>query len=154
MKMETRIEPARSDDAPDVLRLLERSHLPIDGLLDHLATTLVARQNGRIVGSAALEVYPDGALLRSVAVAPEAQGQGLGHALTEAAVRMAEAVRAPSIYLLTTTAERYFPQFGFERIARADVPATVQSSVEFTSACPASAAVMRKPLQQGDEYGS
>jgi amino-acid N-acetyltransferase len=144
--METHIEQARPDDAQDVLRLLERNHLPLDGLLDHLATTLVARQNGLIIGSAALEVYPDGALLRSVAVAPEAQGQGLGHELTDAAIRMAEAVHAPAIYLLTTAAERYFPKFGFERIARTDVPATVQTSIEFTSACPSSAAVMRKSL--------
>jgi amino-acid N-acetyltransferase len=59
---------------------------------------------------------------------------------------MAEALKVPAIYLLTTTAERYFPKFGFERIARTDVPATVQTSIEFTSACPASAAVMRKLL--------
>jgi hypothetical protein len=48
--------------------------------------------------------------------------------------------------LLTTTAERFFPKFGFESIARTDVPATVQASIEFTSACPTSAAVMRKQL--------
>ena len=144
--MRTQIEPARPEDADDVCRLLEPNHLPVDGLQDHLATTLVARENGKIIGSAALEVYTDGALLRSVAVAPEAQGQGLGHRLTEAAVRMAAAVNVPGIYLLTTTAERFFPRFGFERIARTDVPATVQASIEFTSACPASAVVMRKSL--------
>jgi amino-acid N-acetyltransferase len=144
--MGTHIEQARPGDAPDLLGLLERNHLPPDGLLDHLATTLVARQNGQIIGSAALELYPDGALLRSVAVAPEAQGSGLGHQLTDAAIRMAEALKVPAIYLLTTTAERYFPKFGFERIARTDVPAAVQTSVEFTAACPASAAVMRKLL--------
>jgi amino-acid N-acetyltransferase len=144
--MRTQIEQARAEDAEDVLRLLERNHLPLDGLLDHLATTLVARQNGQIIGSAALEVYPDGALLRSVAVAPEAQGQGVGHELIDAAIRLAQAVHAPAVYLLTTTAERYFPKFGFERIARPDVPTTVQTSVEFTSVCPSSAAVMRKSL--------
>jgi amino-acid N-acetyltransferase len=144
--METRIERARPDDAQDVLRLLEQAHLPLDGLRDHFATTVVARQNGQIIGSAALEVYPDGALLRSVAVAPEAQRQGLGHELTHAAIQMADAVKAPAIYLLTTTAERFFPKFGFERIARTDVPASVQTSIEFTSACPSSATVMRKPL--------
>jgi hypothetical protein len=37
-------------------------------------------------------------------------------------------------------------KFGFERIARTDTPATVQTSVEFTAACPSSAAVMRKSL--------
>jgi hypothetical protein len=35
-----------------------------------------------------------------------------------------------AIYLLTTTAEPYFPKFGFERIQRADVPPTVQTSTE------------------------
>ena len=144
--MEARIELARPDDAAEVLRLLERNHLPLDGLLDHLATTVVARQNGQVIGSAALELYPDGALLRSVAVVSEAQGQGLGHRLTDEAIRLAKDVNAPAIYLLTTTAERFFPRFGFEPIARTDVPATVQTSIEFTSACPASAAVMRKSL--------
>ena len=38
---------------------------------------------------------------------------------------------------LTTTADGYFPRFGFERIERSQVPATVRESVEFTSACPA-----------------
>ena len=66
--------------------------------------------------------------------------------LTHAAIRLAKELNVPALFLLTTTAERYFPQFGFERIARTDVPATVQTSIEFTSACPASAAVMRKPL--------
>jgi len=52
----------------------------------------------------------------------------------------------PAIYLLTTTAEQYFPKFGFERIARSDVPPGVQTSIEFTAACPSSATVMRKRL--------
>jgi amino-acid N-acetyltransferase len=63
-----------------------------------------------------------------------------------AALRLAQDLEMPAIYLLTTTAERYFPKFGFERIARDDVPATVRTSVEFTSACPSSAAVFRKRL--------
>ena len=144
--MRTQIDPAQPEDAPAVLRLLQLNHLPLEGLTDWLGTTLVARRNGQIIGSAALEVYKDGALLRSVAVAPEAQGQGLGHELTAATIRLAETLNAPALDLLTTTAERFFPRFGFERIARADVPATVQTSIEFTSACPSSATVMRKSL--------
>jgi amino-acid N-acetyltransferase len=50
------------------------------------------------------------------------------------------------VYLLTTTAERFFRTFGFERIERAAVPQSVQTSIEFTSACPSSATVMRKIL--------
>ena len=69
MSARAQIEPARTTDCDDVLRLVEQSGLTLDGLANHLATTLVARQEGRIVGIAALEVYPDGVLLRSVAVA-------------------------------------------------------------------------------------
>ena len=107
---------------------------------------MVARQAGRIVGSAALEVYRDGALLRSVAVAPELKGQGLGRRLTEAMIDLARDLDTPALYLLTTTAQTYFPSFGFEEIERAVVPNSVQASVEFTSACPSTAIVMRKRL--------
>ena len=67
--------------------------------------------------------------------------------LTEAAIALARDRRLPVLYLLTTTAEAYFPRFGFERIERDEVPAGVQASVEFTSVCPASATAMRKPLE-------
>ena len=144
--MDVRIEPAQPADSDAVLALLVESDLPTAGLREHLGTTVVARRDDQIVGSAALELYAEGALLRSVAVSRQQQGQGLGFRLTEAAINLAGAVRAPAIYLLTTTAERFFPKFGFEPIARGDVPASVQMSIEFTSACPSSATVMRKTL--------
>jgi amino-acid N-acetyltransferase len=147
--MPTNIEPARPEDVHAVFELLAEQHLPLDGLDEHVGTMVVARQDGRIVGSAALEIYPDGALLRSVAVAAPLQRQGLGRRLTAAAVGLAEARRVPAIYVLTTTAADYFPRLGFERITRADVPAGVQSSVEFTSACPSTATVMRMRLASG-----
>jgi N-acetylglutamate synthase-like GNAT family acetyltransferase len=142
-----RIERAREGDVPDVLRLLERNHLPLDGLLDHLATLIVARSDEAVVGTAALELYGSGALLRSVSVEPAVQRHRLGHRLTDAAIEMAASAGMSAIYLLTTTAADFFPRFGFEPIARAEVPADVQRSVEFTSACPSSATVMRKVLQ-------
>jgi hypothetical protein len=39
-----------------------------------------------------------------------------------------------------------FPKFGFETIARAEFPPTVQQSVEVTSACPSTTTVMWKRL--------
>ena len=75
------VDDATSLDAPAILSLLERCRLPTAGLADHLAETLVARRDGQIVGSAALELYADGALLRSVAADPRERGVGLGHAL-------------------------------------------------------------------------
>ena len=140
------IEAATAGDLQQVHALLGRHHLPLAGVDDHLATMIVARDGARVVGTAALELYADGALLRSVAVDPSQQGRRLGHELTETALRLAEAHGAAAVFLLTTTAERFFPRFGFEPIPRAAVPASVQASIEFTSACPASAIVMRKAL--------
>jgi amino-acid N-acetyltransferase len=141
-----RIEPAAAGDLPQVHALLGRHQLPLAGVDDHLATMIVARDGARVVGTAALELYADGALLRSVAVDPSQQGRHLGHELTEAALRLARSHGAAAVFLLTTTAERFFPRFGFEPIPRDAVPASVQASIEFTSACPASAIVMRKAL--------
>jgi len=49
-----------------VFSLVSRQGLPIDGLREHLTRTLVARRAGVVVGSAAIGLYEDGALLRSV----------------------------------------------------------------------------------------
>ena len=140
------IEPASDRDLPDVHRLLDQHHLPLDGVDDHVRTMVVARDGGLVVGAAAIELYADGALLRSVAVDAAQQGKRLGHRLTEAALSLARGHGVDTVFLLTTTAERFFPRFGFEAIARAEVPASVQASIEFQSACPASAVVMRKHL--------
>ncbi len=144
--MPTQITLAEAADAEAIFTLVAGQHLPLDGLREHLATTLVAHEGAPVVGSAALEFYADGALLRSVAVAAGRQGHGLGSELTRAALTLAEQRHAPAVYLLTTTAERFFPKFGFERIQRDEVPPGVKTSVEFTSACPSSAVVMRKEL--------
>ena len=56
-------------------------------------------------------------------------------------------VDLPDVYLLTTTAEQFFPKWGFVQIPRDDVPAGVQQSVEFQSACPSTAIVMRATLR-------
>lgn len=140
------IERATASDLPEVLKLLEHHHLPLDGVRDHLDSMVVAKHDGRVVGVAAAELYADGALLRSVAVDPALQGKGVGHQLTEAVLHIVRQRNAAVVFLLTTTAEKFFPRFGFESIARSDVPATVQQSIEFQGACPASAVVMRKQL--------
>jgi amino-acid N-acetyltransferase len=148
MSSDVLIGPARPDDLAAVLRLLERTSLPTAGLADHLAHAIVARQDDEIVASAALEIYGDGALLRSVAVDPRLQGTGLGQRITSAAIAAADAEGVPALFLLTTTANGFFPKFGFSVVSRADVPDTVRDSVEFRSACPASAVVMQKTLRR------
>jgi amino-acid N-acetyltransferase len=140
------IDSARDAELPAVLALLKQAGLPPDGLSDHLSTTLVARDASSIVGSAALELYGDAALLRSVAVDQRLRGQGLGQQLTHAALDLARQHGVDTVYLLTETATDFFPRFGFQPTTRSAVAPAVQPSVEFTSACPASAAVLALDL--------
>ena len=140
------IEPARAEDVGRVKELLREQRLPLDGLDDHLDTLLVARDDASVVGSVALELYDGGALLRSLTVAPGIQGQGVGRLLTESIVRLARERGIHDVFLLTTTASAYFPRFGFEQVARDDVPQSVRESIEFKSACPSSAIAMRARL--------
>ena len=146
MTTDTVIELAQAQDLPAVLELLRHSQLPTDDLERHLPTMLVARHDGRIVGSAALEVYGSGALLRSVAVNATRRGEGVGHRLTEAALDLARHHKVRTVYLLTTTAGDFFPRFGFRPIDRTAVAAGVQTSAEFTSACPSSALAMARDI--------
>ena len=141
------IRAAAEADLPAIRKLLDAEHLPLAGVDEHVGTMVVARDGDEITGAAAVELHPDGALLRSVVVGSNVRGQGLGHQLTEAALSVAKDRGARTAFLLTTTAEQFFPKMGFERISRDDVPASVQTSVEFQSACPASAIVMRKRLE-------
>ena len=136
------IGAARSSELPAVLTLLDRSGLPQAGLADHLVTTLVARDEDQVVGSAALELYGAAALLRSVAVASTLRGEGLGQRLTRAALDLARDRGVATVYLLTETTGDFFTRFGFHAIDRSAVDAAVQQSVEFRGACPASAQVL------------
>lgn len=141
------IEQADESDLPALLNLLADSGLPQAGISDHLATALVARIGQDVIGSAALEVYGGLALLRSVAVKQAYQGQGLGQRLTQAALNLARQQGITHVYLLTETASRFFPRFGFRPIERSHAPVAVQQSIEFTSACPDSALAMEVNLE-------
>lgn len=124
--------------------LLQTSGLPTQGLTsDHL---LLACAGSEIVGTAALEIYLDGVLLRSVAVDAQHRGTGIGTGLTEAALDEARSSGATAAYLLTTTAAPFFEQRGFRILPRSEVPESIRQSVEFESLCPSSAAAMVRSL--------
>ena len=110
------------------------------------SNALVARQGKRLVGSAVLELYADGALLRSVAVEESVRGKGIGLRLTAKALELARERGMRRVFLLTETAAGFFPRLGFRAIARSAVPASVRTSLEFTAACPESALVMEHAL--------
>ena len=144
--MNPTLRPGSSADHAQVTALLERLDLPLAGVPPDLAGFTVAERDGRVVGTAALEQFGTVGLLRSVAVDAAQRGAGLGARLVDHVLDRARAAGIEDVFLLTTTAERYFPRHGFESVPRAEAPAALQASAEFRGACPASAVLMRRRI--------
>jgi amino-acid N-acetyltransferase len=141
---DAKIRVATSADRLAIERLLEANDMPVAGIPQALEGFFVAESDGEIVGVIGVEQWGDDGLLRSAAVESRARGVGLGRRLVDHAVVFAEGRALRRLYLLTTTAEHYFPAFGFSRVERDAVPAEIQQSVEFRGACPASAVAMMR----------
>jgi amino-acid N-acetyltransferase len=137
---------ARPDDLQCVEDLLRGNSLPTDGVAEAFMDFLVAERDGALIGAIGLEISGDVALLRSAVVSRGARGQGVGERLVRTIVAHAGEKGVRALFLLTTTAQSYFPRFGFVEIPRSDVPESVRRSPEFRGACPESAVVMMRVL--------
>jgi len=154
--MTASIRHATRDDLPAIERLLTEADLPTAGVAEIVNGRpddfFVAETNDdakQLVAVAGVEVCRDDALLRSVAVQPDWRKHGVGRELVRRIVSHAEERGISALYLLTTTAEHYFPRFGFERIERSTVPREIAETLEFKSACPATAVAMKRAVADG-----
>lgn len=83
-------------------------------LHDLLPNFFIADDNGKIVGCATLEIYSRKlAEIRSLAVAPEAQGHGVGKQLVEACVELAKQHNVYEVMAISS-AEEFFKKCGFD----------------------------------------
>ena len=142
------IELARRTDRPAIEGLLQANGLPTLGLELAMPAAIVAREDRRIVGCAAVEIYGSAGLLRSVCVEPAQRGTGLGRRLVERTEYVARHRGVDELFLLTETAAEWFERLGFTPDRRESAPAPLQASPEFTGACPVSAALLRKRLDR------
>jgi amino-acid N-acetyltransferase len=142
LSVEVSLRRALPADKPAVEALMLSRDLPLDGLEAHYNTFWVADADGKVLGTAGLEVHGRLGLLRSLAVDPDSGGAGIGSRLTWQLLEEAVGMGLREVFLLTTTAEDFFPRFGFVRLRRREVPAEVQESALF-KACPGSAVAMR-----------
>jgi amino-acid N-acetyltransferase len=141
-----RVRPAAPPDLAGVLAMLDRAGLPTAGVPPSLTGFLVAESGTRLVGVIGLEAYGPVALLRSAVVAADARGAGVGASLVTRLLARAGSQGIHDVYLLTTTAEAWFPRFGFVGVTRDAVPEALHASEEFKGACPDSAVVMHAAL--------
>lgn len=142
------IRPAIAADEAAVSKLLITAGLvPLDPTAQFGPQYSVAvTADGVLVGVAGIERHGSNGLLRSVVVAKEMQRQRIGKHLTGDRLRWAEEQGVHSVFLLTRTARDYWKQFGFTEIDRTAAPSEIQSSHEWSSACPATAIAMVKSL--------
>ncbi len=141
-----RIREATNRDLDAVESLLSANDLPLDGVKENFSGFVVAEDKGEIAGAIGLEKFGSVALLRSAVVSPAYRGSGVGRRLVEQLLERASNEGIEQLFLLTTTAEKYFPRFGFSPTDRSAVPTAVKTSAEFQGACPDSAVVMTRRI--------
>jgi amino-acid N-acetyltransferase len=140
------IEKASPRDLQSIRTLLDLAALPSADISEQsLQRFLVYRTSAGVIGAVGLDYYENAVLLRSLVVEKQHAGRGIGKELVAAAERLATDTAAPAIYLLTTTADRFFESLGFRRLQRELAPAAIRGSQQFALLCPASAVLMVKP---------
>jgi amino-acid N-acetyltransferase len=89
----------------------------------------VAERDGAVMGCGALHVlWEDLAEIRTLAVHPDAVGQGVGHALVAQLVEQGRMLGLRRLFVLTFE-ERFFSRHGFQSIQGTPVPAEVYDEI-------------------------
>ena len=145
-----KLRPALPSEHHEIQVLLSDNRLPVDDLATAAVEFIVAVEGEHVFGVVGLERFGDAGLLRSLAVARDQRGSGLGGALVQGAESLARERGLRQLVLLTLTATPFFARLGYALTARESVPAAVRDSAEFRSICPASAACMTKALGSHD----
>jgi len=142
-----RFEAAHATDESAIRKLVEACGLPTSDLTAaHLAQFFVCRTPDGVVGSVGLELAGESALLRSLAVEQSHRGLGIASELVRVAETHAATSGGTAVYLLTTTAEKFFAARGYQTIRRDAAPPAMQATLEFAAVCPSASVCMAKRL--------
>lgn len=127
--------------------LLREANLPLEGL--EAAYLFLLEQEGHPLGLVGYEAHPPFVLLRSLVVAKELRGQGVGLHLLRFAIKEVRNRGFKEAYALTQTIPELLIREGFAEVSRQTAPPALLASAEFQGACPASARLFRLVLQSG-----
>lgn len=142
------IRGAIKDDLKVIKSLLDSASLPSVDIDKHLLNFLVLEKSGTLTGTIGMELYENTALLRSLAIQKDYRNKGYGKELYYALISKAKKMNVNNIYLLTETAEGFFSEEGFQKIAREQVPPSIKQTNEYSSLCPEGAICMVKKLSE------
>jgi amino-acid N-acetyltransferase len=123
------IRKARLSDVPQIVTLVDHYFrrgevLPrsLEETYQSLRDWVVAEEDSQVVGCGSLLImWADLAEIRSLVVASEFQGRGLGRQLLEWLVKEAKALGLPQIFTLTRQIG-FFANLGFQETSRESLP--------------------------------
>ncbi|HHW02720.1 MAG TPA: GNAT family N-acetyltransferase [Thermoanaerobacterales bacterium] len=140
------IRKALPTDISKVKEVLSKVNLSAD--IDSIDNFMVMELDNNIIATAGLEIYQDVAILRSVAVLPEFQHQGLGDGLVRAMINYADRRKISKLFLFTQTARGFFEKIGFKLIQRETIDERCKTSQQYKSNCPVNAYVMELNVKE------
>jgi N-acetylglutamate synthase-like GNAT family acetyltransferase len=148
MTMSLIAEPVTPDRCPELEAGLRAAGLPTDDLGEPGRSFFRFRDAGRrTIGFIGFERTGPVALLRSLAVAESARGQGFGLTITRWALDHMAHLGITDVYLLTTGAAGFFAaKLGFVPTPRGQAPEAIRASRQFAALCPSSAVLMHRRL--------
>lgn len=138
---------ALNGDLKQLESILKKSKLPYEDCKYHLNNFVLMESDKEIVAIGGSEMFGDIALLRSITVLKQYQGNGLGNSIFFKIKKDLIVRGVKTIYLLTETAEEYFRALGFEQTSRDIVPQQIKKTKQFSTLCPSSAVVMKCGVQ-------
>lgn len=139
---------ATAHDHDAICALLQECALPSQDIRAYPSDFVVAEDGERLAAVVGLQLVGQAGLLRSLAVQSHYRGRGLAQALVARIVAHAHARGIAKLYLLTTTAEKFFERLGFAMTERSAVPSEMLATEEFQSLCPSTAVCMTREISQ------
>lgn len=123
------IRAAKVTDAGSIMRLvnelaMRQVMLPRSpaSVIEHIRDFVVAERDGRFVGCGALHiVWSDMAEIRSIAVHPDEQHNGIGRAMADALLDIARELGVPTVYAFTYV-QGFFEKMGFRVVEHRELP--------------------------------
>jgi N-acetylglutamate synthase-like GNAT family acetyltransferase len=137
---------AKSSDIEEMKSVLKSYQLPTEDIDFKKSTFWIIRDGKQIIACVGLEQYKPFGLVRSLGVNKEYRNLGLAIQLHNEVLQYARSWGMHSLYLLTTTADKFFEKQGWIFYARTAVPEVLKQTAEFTNICPNSAVCMKYDL--------
>jgi N-acetylglutamate synthase-like GNAT family acetyltransferase len=125
------LREATQADYAAMQHVLDQNGLHAAGILTPGSRYWLAEDaNGMVLGTVGLEYGENAVLLRSAAVLPDCQGQGIGGKLFAHAYAMAIADQRRIVYCFSTGAGEYWQRQGFYEVPVAELCAALPGSFQ------------------------